>query len=709
MRAAGFVSNSTIESAAHQHILAAGTCRPLLSAMQTHVDDRGIAFHGAAALARLTFPPPQRPEIVTERAVPIVLESMRTHALDSDIQRDCTVCLANIAEDPGPLTRGAELACGVPSAVVSAMAAHKGVCDLQRAACRVLRWLAADAGEPRASVAGCGAPFRLLEALRMHPDDEPLAWNACGAVWNLARDMPFALALRDLGAVRTVIDALGAHIPSAETAWRAGGALWLLVADATSRRQALDGGAADVLSRGMAAHARDAPTAHSSTWALSNLVLEPVDGPSLVHASGAAPYVISAMGIHTASLTAEEQAEIVLRGAYVMMHICSWSAEGRAGIVAAGGIPRILFAMGTDGGPVELARASTHVLEDLTSDAPHVREVVGKGAVSKLVGAMREHLKDDVVQMHAAGAIANIVRSSDGIYVMAALGRGALLAVLQAMKSHPGVLAIQVLCAAALAAIATVADARPTVMSNGAAAPLLSAMRRHGSDLSLVSEALSCFSSLTLDAVARPPLLLAGVHLVTLAALDDHTLLAVVNQRACSVLANLSSDDPAMRPLLENRTIPRLVAAMSAHRVEPEVQVLSCITLEALCAWGGAAREQAEAERVCECVVLAADVHLSHLSVQLAGARVIFQLCANAPVRPNLLARGAGRIVTAGMVRLLCAAHRSMRAANVLLRLNMHAIMREMHFFKNIHMRAGGTRQFCAAGTCGVRYYGVLC
>ncbi len=472
VRAAGFLACTAIDLGARPQVLAAGSCRPLLAALQAHIDHRDIAVHGAAALARLTVAPPHRPDIVAANSVPIVLATMHRHAAVSGVQRDCAVFLANIAEDPGATTRGAELTYGVLAILVAAMVAHEDERDLQRAACIALRWLASDAGEPRASVAACGAPLRLLEAMRRHHDDEPTAWNAAGAVWHLACELPVAIALRDLGAVPVIIGALAEHALSMDTAWRATGALWVLTLDATARREALDCGAAEKLSQAMANYAaRDARTAHAATWALSNLASDPVDGAAVVHAAGAPPHVIKAMGAHVAALTAEELAEILLRGMYVLMHVCIWSAVGRAGVVEAGGIVRVLYTMGNDGGPVELARACTRVLEDISGDAPHVREVVSKGSVSKIVGAMRAHLRDEVVQTHATGTIANIVRTGEDAHVTATLGRGALGALLQAMKTHAGSLRVQVRCAMALAAITEVADTRQNVLASGATAP----------------------------------------------------------------------------------------------------------------------------------------------------------------------------------------------------------------------------------------------
>jgi hypothetical protein len=206
-------------------------------------------------------------------------------------------------------------------------------------------------------------------------------------------------------------------------------------------------------------------------------------------------------------------------------------------------------------------------------------------------------------------------------------------------------------CAMALAAITEVADTRQNVLASGATAPLLAALRAHGADPALAAEALAVFAFFSLDAVARPALLLAGILIETFAMLDTHPSDAVVCRRATAILANMSCDEPALQPMLDGRAIPRIVIAMAAHRAVAELQVFSCIALEALCTTGVAAREQAAAEGVRRSVVTAADDHLTHLGVQLSGTRVCFQLCAEAHARPEMIACGVARVVVAGMVR----------------------------------------------------------
>ena len=178
--------------------------------MECHLDSAELLAEGCAVLATLSFRSPKNKLKISKLGgIKAILEAMRKHPKNDEVQIDGCKALASLAFDTS-LQRTIASSCGI-TVIIDAMKEHLDNWQVQAEACKALSELAYRCTENKKIITECHGATSIVEAMIRHEQSTRVQLEACRALFSQAIRHGSKVIIIESGAVLTVLNAMKLH------------------------------------------------------------------------------------------------------------------------------------------------------------------------------------------------------------------------------------------------------------------------------------------------------------------------------------------------------------------------------------------------------------------------------------------------------------------------------------------------------------------
>ena len=277
--------------------------------------------------------------------------------------------------------------------------------------------------------------------------------------------------------------------------------------------------------------------------------------------------VVESMVRHKADLAVSQYASGILK------NVAQKDGAGSL-IVQEDGVAALLGAMKRHKENVILNQQAAWALCEISAS----ENIAKQGTIKYTIGAMRAHKSEESIQQYACGVLANLSITKDNIYAVAKL-KG-ISPLLDAMEDHKDNAALQRYACRTLKHLSLSGTNERAIGKKGGLKVLFATMKVHHLDGTVQREAIGALRNLTLSDDNKGQMKKDNIEAI-FDAIGNSIYDTGLQEKAAGALLNLSSSS-AVRKLIGSEEAKNLVAMMRQQSSSAKVQELLCGTLKNL-------------------------------------------------------------------------------------------------------------------------------